>query len=963
MYNQNNAAIMRTYLVAGCLLFTANVYSQTTPIVPVYNLNTFSGPTLIQGPFELFAPYQGVGPVLIYNTAKVDFIAGERVHLQPGFQASNFSADGYFHAQIGTAPDFDVVFIEPNVGYPQVGLHNKLELGLRLPATLESQVQNFIGGSGGINPFDEQQIKVQATFTNSLSTVTIDGFYYEEFLRDGDVMGSEVDYNWFTQPTVYNWRIRFAPPFLGTWHTKIEIFLGNNLTPISSIEGIEFGCVPSNNPGYLRVGADNRHLKFSSTGESFFAIGQNIAWADGPWFRGRTFNVTPYGRTGGILDVSDWITSLADNGGNFVRFIVTPEFGEVEWGTLGNYASVNSSENNITSNTGLAQAWELDQMFNLCEEKNVYMMFNVAYQGEWISKVEEPWHRWEGNPYNVGINGVSNPPDLFRDPLVHAEVMRNMKNKFRYYLSRWGYSTSLGVFELFSEMENWDGNGGISEPNNANDGIREDAYAFLEEIALDIKSTDVGNNHLLSISIAKTPWDDVHNPADHVFDSPLVDVTSYHGYHKERSAAKTYFTECNSNFGQGMFADWDKPSMASEMGIFHEYEINTVPVADEGDITSCSDITFHNYMWSTAFSGSYGAGLNWWQWFNDDYRENNFPAISTFFSTIDFEQTTFNDPGRWDDGHIVSGNRLIESVYLKSQTHDHAIGWAHNMSYWWGNIDQNCVDRYGRVMPINQASDDDDEDWSSPHDPENFASPIIEGMNFGRYSVQKYFVRGVGGTNGTPETVWTDMLGRLPLHAFDPQEGDYAFKADLDPLFNFRSSGVLYLDTVIVCSIDSIEANATFVGDSSSVYSYKWYINDSTYSFLPHPIFYFSNDGEFTLRLEIRDLDSIINTITQTFVVVSCDTSSTLRIVENMQQEPLGLAGLNVYPNPVDDQLFITSDSSCSVAIYSTDGRLMGYYLCPKVLVLNVSSWTRGLYMVVSEFNGERYCKRILIID
>src|ERR1044071_1287759 len=266
--------------------------AQSTPLYPLENLNINSGTLNITAPYDLSSPYQGLGPVMIYNTAQVDFVAGRRIELRPGFQTNGMQGNGYFQAQIGTAPDFDVVFIEPNEQYPQVGQFEKLELGLQLPAALEQQVNSFVQTGNGINPFDPDQISVEAHFIKSNLDYTVYGFYFQDYMRDANAFEpylpgpaghhewehAQTIANWLETPTPYHWRIRLAPPFIGQWKCRMEIRMGNSPTVSYTVDNVFFNCITSSNQGWLTKGNDDWHLAYSGTQNSFFALGQNIAF-------------------------------------------------------------------------------------------------------------------------------------------------------------------------------------------------------------------------------------------------------------------------------------------------------------------------------------------------------------------------------------------------------------------------------------------------------------------------------------------------------------------------------------------------------------------------------------------------------------------------------------------------------------------------------------------------------------
>lgn len=935
---------------------------QSTPVVPLESLNVQSGILNLQGPFDIFSPYQGLGPVMIYNAAQVDFVAGERVHLGPGFSAGSFSGNGYFHAQIGSNPDFDVVYIQPNEGYPQVGINEKLEIGMNLPADLQFAVQSFLATGSGTNPFDPNQINVRADFVNGSEHFVSYGFYYQDYERDVSTLSPFVPYNWIAQPTEYDWRIRFAPRKLGNWTGTISVSLNGATTAMYVVSGLVFECVSSDNPGYLEVGSDNRHLRFSTAGHSFFGIGQNIAWC-GPYFRGQVAITQPYLYADGILDLHDWINSLADNGGNLARFIVTPQFGEIEWGELGNYSSPNVSEPQTPlSNTGLTQAWELDRFVELCEQRNVYLILNLVFQGEYREDTPEPFG-WQYNPYNQQIPGITRPTELYGIPSVRAEAIRHLNNKHRYYLSRYGYSTSIGVLQMFSEFTNWDYN---NLENNAQQ--REEAFDFLRDIAVSIKQDDNGQNHLLSFSFGSIPWS-LGPVNDNIFADPLVDVTSMNVYHNERTSARSYFTEFNAPFNQSLLSSWDKPALMTEIGLFEAGRTTNangddIPLGDPNDISSCSDITFHNYMWSTAFSGGYATGLNWWQWFNNGYREQNYPSIANFFLTIDFETNSYVNPGRWDSGILPnSTDAMLETVSLRSENNQHAIGWAHNMTYWWGNIDESCPDRYGNVLPL--ADNFDDVDWSDPQATMDF--PVIEGLTFGRYNIECYNTRGQGGVIGAPTMAWTDIFGRLMIPSPGMLLGgvaDYAVKVDADPLFNLRLSNLITLDTLFICT-DSI----CIQGIVDSLYSHTWYINDNPYSNVSDPTIHFPTSGYFDMRHEWADSTGTILTVEQVVNVNNCVSNGSRRNLSTLNDAGIASPDICIGPNPTNWKTTIKAMNGgellLDVKVFDSNGNEV--FRCCDIMSnsfdLFMQNWSTGIYMIVVESTTNRYCKRVIKIE
>ncbi|HEU4716653.1 MAG TPA: DUF5060 domain-containing protein, partial [Bacteroidia bacterium] len=439
--------------------FTASqlCIAQQSPYTPVDDplAPITSGQYNFSGPGETFSPFY-YDHITFTQTSETNMTAKDRVHLQPGFHAGDYTGNGYFHAFIAN-PDFNVVFITPDEHLPQVGQFEKLEIGMQLPASVDQQVNDFLADPNtGLNPFDPDKISVEATFTNGLNSYTVYGFYYDEFTRDVNAMAPRAPANWIAQPTLYHWRIRFAPPFTGSWYCTIGIRVNDEANPSYLVNGIYFTCVPSSNQGWLKKGNDNWHLAYSGSDASFFALGQNIAWTDPikPDYHtsfngGNNPDVPNYPLyDAGYLDILNWIADLSQSGGNMVRMSAVPWNYDVEFEHLNNYKD------------RMNRAWELDRVFDQCEQENM----KISMEFEFIGKDDangNPYFLWSNNPYHTELSGVTDKAHFFSDPDARVAL----KKKLRYFLSRWGYSTCLGIFALTGEING--GFGSIDDYENS----------------------------------------------------------------------------------------------------------------------------------------------------------------------------------------------------------------------------------------------------------------------------------------------------------------------------------------------------------------------------------------------------------------------------------------------------------------------------------------------------------------
>lgn len=938
----------KLFLLGCCVTVWTWSFSQQIPFTPVDNLNMSSGTLTIHGPFEMFSPYLTPGPVTVNNTAQVDFIARDRIHLQPGFRAGAFNGNGYFHAQVGVAADFDVVFIEPNSSFPQVGQFEKLEMGVKLPLSIQSQIDLFLssGYTSGMNPYDPEQISLEVSFSNGTQTYYTYGFYYLEFLRDPNTITAPYTFDpliaaqWNEQPTDYPWRIRWAPPLTGLWNCTISVRLNNALTYAYEVPNIQFNCVGSANQGWLEKGQSNWHLRYSGTHQSFFALGQNIAW-NGSWpdpnlvyhpnnmltsFYGQYAYLSPNSylmyTAAGYMDVLKWTDDLAENGGNMVRFVSRPASYNIEWENLNNY------------HQGMPRAWELDRMFDLCESRNMKIFFCMEFHpefGNWSDEAE-----WDFNPYNVEILGLDHP-DHF---LTNAEAKKKYKAKLRYFLARWGYSTSLGVFELLSEMDGWRYQGGGDFVDNDNAQLLQASWHG--EMLQYVKLMACYRPMLTSSCYGALSAHQLTYP---IFDEQFLDITTFHAYEYERNANIMRYDEFNKQGTQrGTLTRWpSKPTVFDEIGISDNE-------ADPDDVESCSDVTYHNALWASSMMGGIGTGFYWWQWSNDAYRAANFPALSGFFSTIDFESGNFTHPGFWDNSTALTyhSNSTLEVFYNTANSRDKTMGWVHNTTYWWGNMISGCYDRSGQQMSLTDTHDDND--YSEPYD--NFGTMQFEihGLNnLANYTTEFWDTR-------TPNqygtfSYQTNIFGTLKPYWISGA-ADRAIKA-YRAGNNFRSGGEITHDT-LRCGELTVYAEGNHEADTLGNLLYYWNFGNGQTSNLKNDTAEYVNPGTYLVRLIVSDTLGWADTLMQYITVPACSAP-------RLTSDNPANNSLLVFPNPTTGTVSVVPgpdfEGSVDIRVISLFGQTImeTQSVADRTTILDLSELSSGIYYISV---SDQYCEK-----
>lgn len=197
-------------------------------------------------------------------------------------------------------------------------------------------------------------------------------------------------------------------------------------------------------------------------------------------------------------------------------------------------------------------------------------------------------------------------------------------------MARWGYSTNLGVIEILSELDGWDGYY-LDPPynDNINTQMVTDMKSWHEIVANYLKIdlpvfSFTQKQHLLSTSYATKPWD--------VYSAILsnghfaFDVTSAHKYGNDHTinhdpnpsdihSRFMLMNFPNPTFAppgySGLLVDFDRPSIFGELGMDNGPDIGGGIRCSATNIEAYDDVDFHNNLWATSFMGCYGTGLNW----------------------------------------------------------------------------------------------------------------------------------------------------------------------------------------------------------------------------------------------------------------------------------------------------------------------------------------------------------------
>jgi len=640
-------------------------------------------------------------------------------------------------------------------GFDKIPKSDCFELGIKLPSDIQQQINNFSQTNNGLNPYDPGQVEVTATYTCQRSDRIFkrNGFYYEDYTVAND--------NWQPKESDYKYRVRFAPPDEGFYLGKISLFVSHILT--SSVE-FTFSVAGSTNPGNLILAHGNLRKLQHENGDIFFGIGQNIGYvvdAQALEISRPNTCLQWYCRPPGSYDVyRGYINDIAENKGNFVRLRLDAFDFPIEWPEWKMFSTDPEPSKTLLQclnnyNHNQKFMWEFDKVVALCEERGIYMMLNILGDGSW-STIATPGDgedfAWKRNPYSALLGSdLGNLKRFFSDPTA-----KDYYKKFLYYIhSRWGYSSSMGIWELINETEKLEG---FQEDNVYAEKVNEwicEMKSYLESMY---------------------PWHPVTNGSIQGNSQPdCLNIWSKNSYNISITNCKYDNGNYNQRAkGQYVFNDQYRPFIWGELG--------TDDIVDANN-----DREFHNALWSTTMMGGVTTGLYWWD-FRQKYGVNhrrNFNSLSEFCKRIDWKEvlTAGKD---FSEGDVFCRSKKekkkIFSFWQRNNAANFAFGWAVNASSVW----YSDPDEYATPTGFQEASAHFD--CVPTANPYNIASNpchpqihVNDLLPLTKYDIEIYDTYDVSNKLLEQLTESTDILGnlkfrrQLPFNIEDPFYPDYAF--------------------------------------------------------------------------------------------------------------------------------------------------------------------------------------------
>ena len=353
------------------------------------------------------------------------------------------------------------------------------------------------------------------------------------------------------------WKARFMPQENGKYNYQFSLKKDKRITlsrraTFSAGKGAGKGILHAN---------DNWTFKFDN-GSLFRGIGENICWESRADDDSKFFKALHEKEK---YNYEYLLPALVKHGGNYFRTWICSWNLPLDW-----KSGINSRRySNTDEYFNPSAIRKMDRLVSLSDSLGIHMMLTLG----------------EGSHDEKNGRFAVSTPDFF----INAQAKAQYKNRLRFIVARWGYSSAIGAWEFFNEIDN-------VQFRNANNPIpAENIVAWHDEMSAYLKSIDP-YGHLVTTSISHRDLKGL-NSLDH------IDFNQKHIY-KKNTALPTTIVQYTKEFG--------KPYVIGEYGYEYDWSKNFNLFAEEMD----SD--FKRGLWYGLFTPTPILPLSWWWEYFDD---------------------------------------------------------------------------------------------------------------------------------------------------------------------------------------------------------------------------------------------------------------------------------------------------------------------------------------------------------
>ncbi len=663
------------------------------------------------------------GVIHLNNSNNTTIFAKNEITLKDDVHLGGFDTTGGVHLKITAKAGLEVAVMN-YTDLAGVLRYKKLEFGIELPDVIQERIHHFLFEKGvysdELNPFLEWKVDVEGTFEHVTTgkIVKVDGFYTREYNEN-----HQTD-DWDEVPTLYPFRVRFAPPLNGEWKAVISIQIDGVQGTTYLSDDFWFNVVESGDPGYVTVHENKRNLKQGD--RMIFPVGTNFPCPMLGTYRGgedglifidavrATFNgdTIYYGHN---LSANDMNSEKASNTVHwkqyldmiseylkldrysgetrYIRTIQYPASSLIEFEEKGNYYK------------RLHYAYEQDKLLDTLEKYNSLMLFNFMNQVPFFKLDEYGAYDWDWD-YDIYRTGPGEDGSMDTSPwtknkprycyndqpqgqkqpyeaLSNDDDLLYHKQRIRYYIARYGYSTKIMEFEILSEPFHVNeqakvqtSSGQITVQQNRPFGlpsdplhtpVRQAVLKYHKVLSEYIKDSLQWHNQLIGVDMG---WGD--STEDMTTEAlPNIDVIGLNKYY----VAPDDIYKMTATIQQRQ--NLAKPILFSEGGLDEKYQ-------------ECSSYSQHPVdMMSMPFTGVAGY-LTWFGY--EKGLEHLWPATiraQQHMNGDDVIGTLSEGGGDWrgwrDSAYLhnksIDKKPIKETQYYVSRDRNYAVGYVKNLSY------------------------------------------------------------------------------------------------------------------------------------------------------------------------------------------------------------------------------------------------------------------------------------------
>lgn len=283
-------------------------------------------------------------------------------------------------------------------------------------------------------PFDRTDVNIAGELIQpDGETKMIHGFYFLDFLQDGkDKFAAQIPYG----PPQF--RLRFTPTMLGDHILTVAGRLGKSdfILPEFSFKVTD---TKKGWKGFIRrMPGDSRLLCYSSGNKEFWGQGMNVRspfdtrYKDAfPSTKWDPFNLNMY---------KDLFKKYHQSGINVVEIWMSSWWLGLEW-------IPDAPGNHGIGHMNQWRAWKLDKILEWADEYDIYIILAINNHGKFSTWCDQEWSR---NPFNRVNGGYLRQPNEF---FSNRRAMVDFRRLADYLTARWGYSSRILAWKLFTEID------------------------------------------------------------------------------------------------------------------------------------------------------------------------------------------------------------------------------------------------------------------------------------------------------------------------------------------------------------------------------------------------------------------------------------------------------------------------------------------------------------------------------